>query len=72
MTIVKGRRVLNYLAPPLQLACRLPARVQGYPWRLAYSTERNGTSLKTLYRCLADVDSPALLVVKDMDGQVWN
>ncbi|KAI5933865.1 Nuclear receptor coactivator 7 [Manis javanica] len=31
-----------------QLARRLPARVQGYPWRLAYSTLEHGTSLKTL------------------------
>ena len=54
----------------LQLACRLPARVQGYPWRLAYSTVKHGTSLKTLYRNLQDVDSPVLLVVKDMDNQV--
>uniref|UniRef100_A0A3Q3AIK6 Nuclear receptor coactivator 7b n=1 Tax=Kryptolebias marmoratus TaxID=37003 RepID=A0A3Q3AIK6_KRYMA len=52
-----------------KLACRLPARVQGYPWRLAYSTEKHGTSLKTLYRNLADVDSPVLLVIKDMDDQ---
>lgn len=57
------------LLPP-QLACRLPARVQGYPWRLAYSTVKHGTSLKTLYRSLADVDSPVLLVIKDMDNQV--
>ncbi|XP_068609748.1 nuclear receptor coactivator 7 [Brachionichthys hirsutus] len=54
-----------------KLACRLPARVQGYHWRLAYSTVKNGTSLKTLYRNLADVDSPVLLVVKDMDNQVF-
>uniref|UniRef100_UPI0037E80421 nuclear receptor coactivator 7 n=1 Tax=Semicossyphus pulcher TaxID=241346 RepID=UPI0037E80421 len=54
-----------------KLACRLPARVQGYPWRLAYSTVRHGTSLKTLYRSLADVDSPVLLVVKDMDNQIF-
>lgn len=54
-----------------KLACRLPARVQGYPWRLAYSTERHGTSLKTLYRNLADVDSPVLLVIKDMDNQIF-
>lgn len=53
-----------------QLACRLPARVQGYPWRLAYSTVKHGTSLKTLYRNLADVDSPVLLVIKDMGNQV--
>ncbi|XP_070781920.1 nuclear receptor coactivator 7 isoform X2 [Enoplosus armatus] len=54
-----------------KLACRLPARVQGYPWRLAYSTVKHGTSLKTLYRSLADVDSPVLLVVKDMDNQIF-
>lgn len=54
-----------------KLACRLPARVQGYPWRLAYSTVKHGTSLKTLYRNLQDVDSPVLLVVKDMDNQIF-
>ncbi|XP_074541259.1 nuclear receptor coactivator 7 [Halichoeres trimaculatus] len=54
-----------------KLACRLPARVQGYPWRLAYSTVRHGTSLKTLYRSLIDVDSPVLLVIKDMDSQIF-
>lgn len=54
-----------------KLACRLPARVQGYPWKLAYSTEKHGTSLKTLYRNLADVDSPVLLVIKDMDNQIF-
>ncbi|KAM9355735.1 LOW QUALITY PROTEIN: nuclear receptor coactivator 7 [Pholidichthys leucotaenia] len=54
-----------------KLACRLPARVQGYLWRLAYSTEKHGTSLKTLYRSLADVDSPVLLVIKDMDHQIF-
>lgn len=53
-----------------QLACRLPARVQGYPWRLAYSTVKHGTSLKTLYRNLADVDGPVLLVIKDMGNKV--
>ncbi|XP_072217931.1 nuclear receptor coactivator 7 isoform X2 [Leuresthes tenuis] len=54
-----------------KLACRLPARVQGYPWRIAYSTEKHGTSLKTLYRNLAEVDSPVLLVIKDMDQQIF-
>uniref|UniRef100_A0A4W5QYX0 Nuclear receptor coactivator 7 n=1 Tax=Hucho hucho TaxID=62062 RepID=A0A4W5QYX0_9TELE len=54
-----------------KLACRLPARVQGYPWRLAYSTAEHGTSLKTLYRSLLDVDSPVLLVIKDMDNQLF-
>ncbi|KAM4632744.1 nuclear receptor coactivator 7 isoform 1-T2 [Polymixia lowei] len=54
-----------------KLACRLPARVQGYPWRLVYSTMKHGTSLKTLYRSLAEVDSPVLLVIKDMDEQIF-
>ncbi|KAM8831936.1 nuclear receptor coactivator 7 isoform 2-T4 [Spinachia spinachia] len=54
-----------------KLAGRLPPRVQIYPWSLAYSTVRNGTSLKTLYRSLVDVDGPVLLVVKDMDNQVF-
>lgn len=55
---------------PVQLARRLPARVQGYPWRLAYSTLEHGTSLKTLYRKSASLDNPVLLVIKDMDNQV--
>ncbi|XP_048700583.1 nuclear receptor coactivator 7 isoform X3 [Caretta caretta] len=54
-----------------QLARCLPARVQGYPWRLAYSTLEHGTSLKTLYRKSASLDSPVLLVVKDMDNQIF-
>ncbi|KAK5852985.1 hypothetical protein PBY51_006812 [Eleginops maclovinus] len=54
-----------------KLACRLPPRVQIYPWRLAYSTVKHGTSLKTLYRSLADVESPVLLVIKDMDNQIF-
>uniref|UniRef100_A0A8C9SZY1 Nuclear receptor coactivator 7 n=1 Tax=Scleropages formosus TaxID=113540 RepID=A0A8C9SZY1_SCLFO len=55
----------------LKLASYLPARIQGYPWRLAYSTAVHGTSLKTLYRNLTDIDSPVLLVIKDMDNQVF-
>lgn len=54
-----------------KLACRLPARVQGYPWRLAYGSQNHGTSLKTLYRNLLEVDSPVLLVLKDMDNQIF-
>ncbi|XP_075718440.1 nuclear receptor coactivator 7 isoform X3 [Rhinoderma darwinii] len=54
-----------------KLAHRLPARVQGYPWHLTYSTQQHGTSLKTLYRNLCSLDCPVLLVVKDMDNQVF-
>ncbi|XP_015206267.2 nuclear receptor coactivator 7 isoform X2 [Lepisosteus oculatus] len=54
-----------------KLAQCLPARTQGYPWRLVYSTAVHGTSLKTLYRNLAHLDSPVLLVIKDVDNQVF-
>ncbi|KAM4692976.1 nuclear receptor coactivator 7 [Discoglossus pictus] len=54
-----------------KMARHLPARVQGYPWYLVYSTQKHGTSLKTLYRNLASLDSPVLLVVKDMDNQLF-
>ncbi|XP_007448032.1 PREDICTED: nuclear receptor coactivator 7 isoform X1 [Lipotes vexillifer] len=54
-----------------QLARHLPARVQGYPWSLVYSTLEHGTSLKTLYRKSASLDSPVLLVIKDMDNQIF-
>uniref|UniRef100_A0A6Q2WV48 Nuclear receptor coactivator 7 n=1 Tax=Esox lucius TaxID=8010 RepID=A0A6Q2WV48_ESOLU len=62
---------LNHVSSSIQLACRLPARVQGYPWRLAYSTLEHGTSLKTMYRSLLEVDSPVLLVIKDMGNQLF-
>ncbi|XP_021114859.1 nuclear receptor coactivator 7 isoform X3 [Heterocephalus glaber] len=65
----------NFFSEPTakswELARRLPARVQGYPWRLAYSTLEHGTSLKTLYRKSASLDSPVLLVIKDMDNQIF-
>ncbi|XP_078068942.1 nuclear receptor coactivator 7-like isoform X2 [Mustelus asterias] len=54
-----------------KLTQHLPARTQGYAWRLMYSTAVHGTSLRTLYRSLADVDTPVLLVVKDMDNQIF-
>ncbi|XP_043938122.1 nuclear receptor coactivator 7 isoform X3 [Protopterus annectens] len=54
-----------------KLIQHLPARTQGYAWKLMYSTSVHGTSLKTLYRNLACFDSPVLLVIKDMDDQVF-
>uniref|UniRef100_A0A3Q3BEW5 Nuclear receptor coactivator 7-like n=1 Tax=Kryptolebias marmoratus TaxID=37003 RepID=A0A3Q3BEW5_KRYMA len=54
-----------------QLAAHMPARTQGYPWNLVYSTSIHGSSLKTLYRNMAGLDSPVLLVIKDMHKQVF-
>ncbi|XP_051880998.1 nuclear receptor coactivator 7-like isoform X2 [Pristis pectinata] len=54
-----------------KLMLHLPARTQGYAWRLMYSTAVHGTSLRTLYRSLAVIDAPVLLVVKDMDNQIF-
>ncbi|KAL0984937.1 hypothetical protein UPYG_G00150710 [Umbra pygmaea] len=53
------------------LANHMPARTQGYPWNLVYSTAFHGTSLKTLYRRMAHIDCPVLLVIKDMENKVF-
>lgn len=53
-----------------KLVNHLPARTQGYPWRLVYSTAVHGTSLRTLYRNMACIDRPVLLVIKDTQNQV--
>ena len=48
--------------------CRLnglmPARCIGARWVLKYSTRRNGTSMKTLYRQVAQAESPNLCIIK--------
>lgn len=53
-----------------QLAAHMPARTQGYPWQLVYSTAVHGSSLKTLYRNMVGLDSPVLLVIKDLHKKV--
>ncbi|KAM6995540.1 nuclear receptor coactivator 7 isoform 2-T2 [Tautogolabrus adspersus] len=53
------------------LAVQMPARTQGYPWQLVYSTAIHGSSLKTLYRNMVGLDSPVLLVIKDMQQKVF-
>ncbi|XP_077432577.1 TLD domain-containing protein 2 isoform X1 [Vanacampus margaritifer] len=55
----------------LSLASHMPERTQGYQWQLVYSTAVHGSSLKTLYRNMAGLDSPVLLVVKDMQKKVF-
>ncbi|MEQ2277485.1 hypothetical protein XENORESO_003467 [Xenotaenia resolanae] len=54
-----------------KLVAHLPPRTQGYLWQLAYSTVIHGSSLKTLYRNMANLDSPVLLVIKDMHKKVF-
>ncbi|XP_062255775.1 nuclear receptor coactivator 7 isoform X2 [Platichthys flesus] len=54
-----------------QLAAQMPARTWGYPWQLAYSTAIHGSSLKTLYRNMAELDNPVLLIVRDMHKKVF-
>ncbi|XP_070691646.1 nuclear receptor coactivator 7 isoform X2 [Pempheris klunzingeri] len=54
-----------------RLAAHMPARCQGYSWQLVYSTAIHGSSLKTLYRNMAGLDSPVLLVIKDMHKKVF-
>lgn len=52
----------------------LPARAEGYPWVLVYSTLQHGFSLKTLYRNMnqwGEEMSPTLLVVKDTTNQIF-
>ncbi|XP_033495731.1 TLD domain-containing protein 2 isoform X1 [Epinephelus lanceolatus] len=53
------------------LAAHMPARTHGCPWQLVYSTAVHGSSLRTLYRNMAELDSPVLLVIKDMHKKVF-
>ncbi|XP_077950265.1 TLD domain-containing protein 2 isoform X2 [Gasterosteus aculeatus] len=54
-----------------RLAAQMPAKTWGYPWQLVYSTSIHGSSLKTLYRNMAGLDCPVLLVIKDMHKKVF-
>ncbi len=54
----------------LKMIKNLPARAEGYSWTLVYSSDKNGFSLKTLYRSMCDIDSPILLVIKETRNQV--
>ncbi|XP_076844156.1 nuclear receptor coactivator 7b isoform X2 [Brachyhypopomus gauderio] len=54
-----------------KLVARLPARLQGCPWRLVYSTVVHGTSLKTLYRNLGQLEGPVMLAIKNMEEQIY-
>ncbi|XP_074409577.1 TLD domain-containing protein 2 isoform X3 [Zonotrichia albicollis] len=54
-----------------ELGPQLPPRLTQQPWHLLYSTGRDGFSLRTLYRSGARPDSPALLLIRDTEAQVF-
>jgi len=54
-----------------QLSKHLPARIEGYPWTLVFSTSQNGFSLNSLYRKMAKIESPILVIIEDTQGNVF-
>ncbi|XP_072800284.1 TLD domain-containing protein 2 isoform X2 [Vicugna pacos] len=54
-----------------QLSLHLPPRLTGRSWSLAFCTSRDGFSLRSLYRQMEGHSGPALLVLRDQDGQVF-
>ncbi|XP_018045797.1 PREDICTED: oxidation resistance protein 1 isoform X5 [Atta colombica] len=54
-----------------QLCRHLPARAEGYQWTLVFSTSQHGFSLNSMYRKMAKVESPILLVIEDTEGNVF-
>lgn len=53
-----------------QLCRHLPARAEGYQWTLVFSTSQHGFSLNSMYRKMARIESPILLVIEDTEGNV--
>jgi len=53
------------------LIYHLPPIAEGSPWNLLYSASQHGFSLSTLYRKMAQIDSPVLLIIKDLSDQVF-
>ncbi|XP_027596220.1 TLD domain-containing protein 2 [Pipra filicauda] len=54
-----------------ELGPHLPSRLTQQPWRLQYSTRRDGFSLRTLYRRGGQPGSPALLLIRDTEAQAF-
>ena len=70
ITLIHIKSIKNNLLKSIKLNINLIARAVGYNWVLSFSTEEHGFSLNTLYRKLADVEGPCLIVVKDTANNV--
>ena len=49
---------------------KLPARVQGYNWKIVFSSAQHGFSLKSLYRKMHEVDTSIILIIQDTQQNV--
>lgn len=54
-----------------KLAPLVPARAYGYNWARIFSTSDDGFNLKTLYRKMAGLDCPVLIIIKDTKDAVF-
>jgi len=54
----------------LQLQNHLPSTTEDRKWMLAYSSQKHGYSINTMYRRMSGVDSATLLVIQDTDNEV--
>ncbi|XP_029349788.1 nuclear receptor coactivator 7 isoform X2 [Echeneis naucrates] len=68
--IVESSHILD-VSHVRELCKELPPKTIGHTWKLAYSTSRDGASLKSLYRKLSATDSPVLIVIKDALDEIF-
>ncbi|KRG00109.1 uncharacterized protein Dwil_GK14284, isoform C [Drosophila willistoni] len=54
-----------------KLCGHLPARAEGYSWSLIFSTSQHGFALNSLYRKMARLESPILIVIEDTEHNVF-
>ncbi|XP_020799335.1 nuclear receptor coactivator 7 isoform X8 [Drosophila serrata] len=54
-----------------KLCTHLPARAEGYSWSLIFSTSQHGFALNSLYRKMARLESPVLIVIEDTEHNVF-
>jgi len=53
------------------LCLHMPKTVREHDWRLLYSSERHGTSMKTLLRRCGVTTEPCLTIIQDSKGRVF-